>query len=261
MHTPAPPCPRLRSTARSLSALLCALLWVAASPLPNALADEPPPTTAPPTTAPPTTTPPTSAIPLPANPDFAALAYDPTTDAIGFSSDHLSADDADRTALSRCGQPGCEVLLSFHGGCGALAINSPQNTHAAAAPSRPEAQDQALALCNLSEPGCFIKAWTCNDNLGTNFAALAYFAPEDRFGFSSQRATAAEALQSALQFCGPQCVPVLAFKDGCGAYATGSEGIAGHGLSDSKEAAQSAALIDCAYNGGSECAIRTWTCN
>ena len=52
---------------------------------------------------------------------YGAIAYEPGHRATGYSYDFKSAREAKIEALRQCGDPACEVLVSFHNACGAIA--------------------------------------------------------------------------------------------------------------------------------------------
>src|SRR3972149_2600828 len=52
---------------------------------------------------------------------YGAIAYEPARRATGYSYDFKTAPEAKVEALKQCGEPACEVLVSFRNACGAVA--------------------------------------------------------------------------------------------------------------------------------------------
>ena len=89
---------------------------------------------------------------------YGAIAYEPGRRATGYSYDFKSAREAKVEALKQCGDPACEVLLSFHNACGAVA-QGPGKPFAVTGATRAEAQTRALRRCD--DKACQIVAWAC----------------------------------------------------------------------------------------------------
>jgi len=89
---------------------------------------------------------------------YGAIAYEPSRRATGYSYDFKSAREAKVEALKQCRDPGCEVLLSFHNACGAIA-QGPGKPFAVTGATRDETQTKALRLCG--HKACEIVAWAC----------------------------------------------------------------------------------------------------
>ena len=87
-----------------------------------------------------------------------AIAYEPGGRATGYSYDFKSAREARVEALRQCGEPACEVLVSFHNACGAVA-QGPDRPIAVTGATRAEAQAKALRRCG--HKACQIVAWAC----------------------------------------------------------------------------------------------------
>src|SRR3972149_1601495 len=94
----------------------------------------------------------------PKKPAHGAIAYEPTSRATGYSYDFKSAREAKVEALKQCRDPACEVGLSFHNACGAVA-QGPGKPFAVTGATRAEAQTKALRLCG--HKACEIVAWAC----------------------------------------------------------------------------------------------------
>ena len=89
---------------------------------------------------------------------FGAIAYEPAKHAVGYSYDFKSAREAKVEALKQCGEPSCEVLVSFANACGAIA-HGPGKPFAVTGATRSEAQTKALRRCG--DKTCQIVAWAC----------------------------------------------------------------------------------------------------
>jgi hypothetical protein len=89
---------------------------------------------------------------------YGAIAYEPGRRAAGYSYDFKSAREAKVEALKQCGDQACEVLVSFHNACGAIAQGSGK-PFAVTGATRAEAQTKALRRCN--HKACEIVAWAC----------------------------------------------------------------------------------------------------
>lgn len=96
--------------------------------------------------------------PTPQAPLFGAIAYQGETGAIGLSYDYPTAREAVASALSRCGDRRCIVVLSLSGTCGALA-SGPQGAFTATGVTREMAEQGARSACK--DPTCWIAGWTC----------------------------------------------------------------------------------------------------
>ncbi len=89
---------------------------------------------------------------------YGAIAYEPGRRATGYSYDFKSAREAKVEALKQCGDPACEVLVSFRNACGAIA-QGPGKPFAVTGATRAEAQTRALRRCD--HKACQIVAWAC----------------------------------------------------------------------------------------------------
>lgn len=86
----------------------------------------------------------------------------------------------------------------------------------------------------------------------------------NQYGFSYDYSNMWDAESRALSECGYGCKIVLRVPTGCGAYAAdkayGST-VYGWGKASSEYKAKKVALDYCAAYGGTQCVVRTWTCN
>jgi hypothetical protein len=89
---------------------------------------------------------------------FGAIAYEPARRAVGYSYDFKSAREAKLEALRQCAEPTCEVVVSFHNACGAVAQGQGR-PFAVTGTTRAEAETKALRLCG--QKACAIVAWAC----------------------------------------------------------------------------------------------------
>jgi len=87
-----------------------------------------------------------------------AIAYEATRRATGYSYDFKTAREAKVEALKQCGEPACEVLVSFRNACGAVARGRSKPLAAIGA-TRAEAETKALRRC--ADRTCEIVAWAC----------------------------------------------------------------------------------------------------
>jgi len=89
---------------------------------------------------------------------YGAIAYEPVRRAAGYSYDFKTAREAKVEALKQCGEPACEVLVSFRNACGAVARGRSRPVAATGA-TRAEAETKALRRC--ADRPCEIVAWAC----------------------------------------------------------------------------------------------------
>ncbi len=89
---------------------------------------------------------------------YGAIAYEPARRATGYSYDFKTAREAKVEALKQCGDPACEVLVSFHNACGAVARGRTK-PFTATGVTRAEAEAKALRRC--ADRTCEIVAWAC----------------------------------------------------------------------------------------------------
>jgi len=86
-----------------------------------------------------------------------AIAINRDGKAVGYAYDFKTAQDAKRDALARCGEKQCEVVVTFRGGCGAVARGGKRLATATGA-TRDEAETKATRKCGKD---CAILAWAC----------------------------------------------------------------------------------------------------
>ncbi|MCS6783427.1 MAG: DUF4189 domain-containing protein [Chloroherpetonaceae bacterium] len=79
----------------------------------------------------------------------------------GYSYDWSNAVQANQRALQECGSPDCKVVLTFSGGCGALAEGQ-NRLGTGTGKTRQQAEQAAMKLCN--DPTCRVTVWACNSN-------------------------------------------------------------------------------------------------
>jgi hypothetical protein len=95
---------------------------------------------------------------------WGALAIDSNTGQAGFVADRISKSEAVNDAMNGCkmhGSPHCELLISYHNSCVALAWGNYYLSNGA--PTESEAQSSALDRCNkLGTGGCKIVYSACS---------------------------------------------------------------------------------------------------
>jgi hypothetical protein len=92
-------------------------------------------------------------------PVHGAVAYDRANGAHGYAYDFPNERAAKSAALRECGHPGCEVLVAFRNGCGAVADGPVEKPAAGRGATIYEAEGKALKACG--DPACRIVAWSC----------------------------------------------------------------------------------------------------
>lgn len=88
---------------------------------------------------------------------YAAIAYHPESNSVGWATDRKSAREAKIEALRLCSHEKCEVVASITRGCGALARDT-RKFFVQKGATRKEAEAKALKRCG---PQCEVLAWTC----------------------------------------------------------------------------------------------------
>jgi len=86
-----------------------------------------------------------------------AIAMNRGSKAVGYAYDFKTAQDAKREALRQCAERECEVVVSFHRGCGAVSGNGTR-TASATGVTRDEAETKATRKCGKD---CIVVAWAC----------------------------------------------------------------------------------------------------
>lgn len=89
---------------------------------------------------------------------YGAIALQPETGHFGYTAEAGTSRAAKIEALNLCGDPRCEVVVSFSNACGALA-RGPKKHYTATGATRPEAEAKALRKCATKD--CVIAAWAC----------------------------------------------------------------------------------------------------
>jgi hypothetical protein len=98
---------------------------------------------------------------------YGALAYSPSTGAVGYSSKYGTQGEAEGAAIRFCRQYGgtddCKIEVWFNKACGALAANGKGAYGSAWGHSSAEAERLALARCNGRDAqACAIKRLVCS---------------------------------------------------------------------------------------------------
>ena len=94
--------------------------------------------------------------------NYGAIAYSPSTRALGWSYDYRSRSAAESVALGNCRKHAgdCIVPLWFRNACGALATGS--NGYGTGwGTSRGLAESYALQSCRRHTGGCSVRRWVC----------------------------------------------------------------------------------------------------
>ena len=97
--------------------------------------------------------------------EWGTIAYSPGTGATGYSNNWPNEVDAEITALNGCGKHAsdCVTAVSFHDGCGALAVGSSGGWGADWGENRAGAEWAALARCGDYDNGCRVRRWQCSN--------------------------------------------------------------------------------------------------
>jgi serine/threonine-protein kinase len=95
---------------------------------------------------------------------FGAIAYSPSTGATGWSYDHGSRRDAERTARNNCDQSAndCRTAIWFKNGCGALAVGQGGGWGADWGADIDPAKYLAVEACRQNASGCKVIRWQCS---------------------------------------------------------------------------------------------------
>jgi hypothetical protein len=96
---------------------------------------------------------------------YGAIAYDRSTDRVGWSTGYSSKREAGTRALQECAKDNsahCELMVVFAGyKCGTYAIGARDDAYGAG-PSRAEAERNAVAECNKKGDKCRARVTACN---------------------------------------------------------------------------------------------------
>ena len=95
---------------------------------------------------------------------WGAIAFSPSTQALGWTHDYSNETQAERAAMSYCGKNAddCEVAISFHNACGAVAVGRNGGWGADWGTDDYEAQQSALGACSEHDGGCKVIRWQCS---------------------------------------------------------------------------------------------------
>jgi len=94
-------------------------------------------------------------------PSFGAIAYSRSTGAVGWSYSFGLERAANAPALGNCARRDCEVIVTFHDTCAAIAVGGGVVAWAWAG-SQSRAEDDAKAECvKLGGKSCRVEAWAC----------------------------------------------------------------------------------------------------
>ncbi len=95
---------------------------------------------------------------------FGAIAYGPESEAVGWSYDYETEDEARHNALRNCAPHGndCRVVTSFSNACGAVAAGTNKRYAIGEGVSEKQAEADAIAKCSKAGgTDCDIQAWSC----------------------------------------------------------------------------------------------------
>jgi serine/threonine-protein kinase len=95
-----------------------------------------------------------------ADDSYGAIAFSTESGASGHSYNYGSREEAEERALQECGS-GCEVVLWFKNGCGALAVGNNNGWGTGWSGSREEAENNALNQCSQQTSNCDVKVRAC----------------------------------------------------------------------------------------------------
>ncbi len=98
-------------------------------------------------------------LPAQAQEPFGAIALGKQSSRFGYSYDWQTSSQASQRALQECGSPDCRVVLTFNGGCGAVAEGA-NRTGFGTGKNRDLAEQAARKLCD--EASCKVTVWACN---------------------------------------------------------------------------------------------------
>ena len=92
---------------------------------------------------------------------YGAIAYSPSTGAVGTSWGYFTKSEAVDSALDFCFQPDCQITVWVNNACASLAVSSLSTYQYASAWSTDKewAIDSALRQCG---PNCYTKSWLCS---------------------------------------------------------------------------------------------------
>ena len=92
---------------------------------------------------------------------FAAIAFNKRTGAVGYSNAYDSRSGAEARALMECGR-GCQIIVWVRNSCAALAVGSRLGYGWGMDADRDSAKDIAMQNCRVRTNSCTIRAWTCS---------------------------------------------------------------------------------------------------
>jgi serine/threonine-protein kinase len=95
---------------------------------------------------------------------WGAIAFSQSTQALGWTHDYKNERAAENSAMSRCGQyaDDCEIAVSFHNACGAIAVGRNGGWGADWGNDDWEAKQNAIGICSEHDSGCRVIRWQCS---------------------------------------------------------------------------------------------------
>lgn len=81
-----------------------------------------------------------------------AIAYSDSTGVVAGAANYADAPSADAAAKAHCGEADCRIILDFSNGCGAVAQGADGRIAVGWAPTKTEAEKQAMDFLGPSAP-------------------------------------------------------------------------------------------------------------
>ncbi|MCH4545831.1 DUF4189 domain-containing protein [Rhizobium changzhiense] len=97
---------------------------------------------------------------------YGAIAYSPSTRAIGWSYAYDNRGDAETVARRNCDSSAndCRIAIWFRNGCGAVAVGHRSGWGSGWAYDGREAQRQAIRSCRKQTGNCRVIRWQCSES-------------------------------------------------------------------------------------------------
>lgn len=97
--------------------------------------------------------------------EWGAIAHSPGTGANGYSNNWPNEVDTEITALNGCSKHAsdCVTAVTFHDGCGALAVGGRGGWGADWGEDRASAEWAAISRCEDYDGNCRIRRWQCSN--------------------------------------------------------------------------------------------------
>ncbi|MDV4161027.1 DUF4189 domain-containing protein [Rhizobium leguminosarum] len=97
---------------------------------------------------------------------YGAIAYSPSTGALGWSYAHANRGDAEIVARRNCDSSAndCRIAIWFRNACGAVAVGHRGGWGSGWGYDNREAQRQAIRSCRKQTGSCRVIRWQCSEN-------------------------------------------------------------------------------------------------